>query len=270
MATLRVDITTTGPTTEFYTEADIVSQDQAGNTSTVYYYIGAINRGNTSSFDGSAGTHTATIGGVGGSGYSGTIPSGYATGQQRWYLGPFGVTLGHDAAGNRGADTVSQTVTWFSRTDNGSIGPYPRIPKRPSVPGTPVASNVLPTSLKLDWTASSDNAGSTITGYLVRRWVGSSPTGSYTDVSETNTLTRTPTGLTPGTTYTFGIYAKNGSADNGGYSNLSGTVTVKTIAPMRVRVAGIWKYAVPYKKIAGVWTITQPFVKVAGVWKATG
>ena len=274
MATTRVDITTSAPSTELYTQADLISQDQAGNYSTDYYWVGAINRGGTSSFSNYAGYQVAYIGGAGGSGHSGTLPSGYAAGAQRWFDGPWGVNLGHDAAGNRGSDTVQQNVHgWFGsttadRNDYGSIGPYPRIPKAPSQPGTPVASHVLPTSLQLDWAASTDNAGSAIDGYLVRRWLGTTMTGTYTDVSQTNTLTRNDSGLTPGTNYTYGIYAHNGSA--AGYSLVSSPVTVKTLAPAHVKVGGVWKYGVPYLKIAGVWTVGLPFVKVAGIWKATG
>jgi hypothetical protein len=271
MATRRVTVDyVTSPNTAFYTDADLISQDQAGNFSTVYYWVGSINRGNTSSFYGSTGAQTATVGGAGGFGHSGTIPSGVGTNAQRWYDGPWGVNLGHDSAGNRGADTVAQTITWrWNRTDYGSIGPYPRIPKRPSVPGKPVASGILPTSLTMTWTASTDNAGSAIDNYLLRRWTGLTATGPYVD-SMANNLTRLVTGLTPGTDYTFGVYAHNGSADNGGYSNVSAYTTVKTLAPLHVKVAGVWKYAVPYVKIGGVWTIGLPYVKVAGVWKATG
>lgn len=271
MATRRVTWTSgVAPNTEYGTDADLMSQSQSGNYSTVYYWVGAWNRGSTGAFSNYQGTHTATIAGAGGNGHAGTMPIGAPNGAQRWYDGPWGVNLAHDSAGNRGADTVGQFVRgWFTNDSYGSIGPYPRIPKRPSVPGTPVASHVMPTSLTLTWTASTDNAGSTITGYLVRRWNGTAPTGAYVD-DFANNISREISGLTPGATYTFGIYAKNGSADNGGYSNISGTLTVKTIAPLYVKIAGVWVYAVPYVKTGGIWVIAQPFVKVDGVWRATG
>ena len=274
MATIRASYGMTGPTIDLYTYADISSQSQSGNYTTVYYYVQCINRGGTTTYSGYSGSQRATIGGQGGATHSASsLPSGYAVGATRWSDGPYGTNMGHDSAGNRGTDTVLQQVrgwkgsTSFARDDTGTLGGYPRIPKAPSVPGTPVASNVMPTSLNLTWTASTDNAGSAIDGYLVRRWAGSSATGTYVDVSQTNTLTRSDSGLTPGTTYTYGIYAHNGSY--AGYSALSGTITVKTIAPMRAKVAGVWKYAVPYQKINGVWVMMQPYVKVSGVWKAT-
>jgi len=270
MATRRVGVNVSSPSTEFYTDADLVSQDQGGNYSTVYYWVGAINRGTSGSFNNNNGAQTATVGGAGGNGHGGTLPSGVGAGAQRWYDGPWGVNLGHDGAGNRGADSVAQTLSWsvWNRTDYGSIGPYPRIPKPPSQPGTPVASNVMPTSMTLTWGGSGDNGGAGIDGYLLRRWLGSSMTGAYTDVSFQNNVSRQDTGLIPGTVYTYVVYAHNGSA--GQYSVNSAPVTVKTIAPMRVKVGGLWKYAVPYVKVNGVWVMAQPFVKVAGVWKQTG
>lgn len=273
MATLRVSVNVTSPSTQFNTYADLVSQDQAGNFSTVYYWVQAINTGNTSSFEGNSGSQVATVAGAGGGGHSGTLPSGYGNGAQRWFDGPWGVNLGHDGNGYRNADTVAQGLSWsgwIGRTDYGSIGPYPRIPKRPSPPGTPVASNVMPTSMTVSWGGSGDNAGSGIDGYLLRVWQGQTTTGPYTDISQLNNLSRVVSGLIPGTYYTFVVYAHNGSADNAGYSNPSATMTIKTIAPVRVRYQGAWKYAVPYVKKGGVWVMAQPYVKYGGIWKATG
>lgn len=268
MATRRVDVTVSSPSTEFYTDADQVSQSPSGNYSTVNYWVGATNRGSTGSFDANNGAQSATIAGSGGQGHPGTIPSGVGTGAQRWYDGPWGINFSHDSAGNRGADTVAQTITWgWNQTNTGSIGPYTRIPKPATKPGTPVASNITPTSVHLAWTASTNNNGSAITGYLVRRWTGSAMTGPYVDVSSTNTLVRDDTSLTPGTTYTYGIFAKNGSY--GVYSPVSTGVTIKTIAPAHVKVAGVWHYGVPYVKVAGIWKVSTPKVKVAGTWRAT-
>jgi hypothetical protein len=269
MATRRVDVSVSSPSTEFVTDADIVSQNQAGNYSTVYYWTGAVNQGGTSSFDANNGVQASYVAGIGGGGHAGTIPSGVPFGATRWYDGPYAVNLAHDAAGNRGVDQVAQSISWsWNRTDYGTIGPYPRIPKPPSIPGRPVASNILPTSVTLTWAASTDNGGSAIDSYLLRRWTGTTATGPYVDVHNAFTLSFTDTGLQPGTNYTYAVYAHNGSA--GGYSPSSLGTTVKTLAPAHVRVAGIWKYAVPYVKVTGVWKQATPWVKVAGVWKQTG
>lgn len=142
----------------------------------------------------------------------------------------------------------------------------PRIAKRPSPAGTPVVSNVLPTTMTVSWANSGDNAGSTIDYYLLRRWLGTAATGPYTDVVVYGTTVNVA-GLVPGTDYTFAVYAHNGSADNGGYSNMSGVRTVKTLAPVRINIAGVWKYAVPYINVGGVWVLGLPYVNVGGVWK---
>lgn len=269
MATRRIDVNVTSPSTEFYMDADMVSQDQAGNTSTVYYWLGATNRGGTTSFDAANSSQVGYVAGGGGGAHTSTIPSGVGAGVQRWYDGPWGITLGHDANGYRNADQVQQNLGWsWNRVDYGSIGPYPRIPKAPSIPGKPVASNIMPTSVALSWAGSSDNGGSTINAYLVRRWTGTTPTGPYSDRMNANALSFTDTGLVPGTSYTYAIYAHNGSA--AGYSVASVATTIKTIAPAHVRVAGVWKYAVPYVKVAGAWKMATPYVRVAGVWKQTG
>lgn len=269
MVTARASWTSGAPTTQYTTYADLISQDQAGNTSYVYNYLQAVNRGSTSSFSNVSGSQSATLGGSAAGTHSGTMPSGYATGAQRWMDGPVGIIKAHDASGNRSADSVVQTISgWFSNTTSGTGPSYPRIPKPASVPGTPVASNILPTSVQLDWTASTDNGGSTIDGYLVRRWPGSDMTGIYTDVSTSNTLTRVDTGLNPGTQYTYAIYAHNGSS--GGYSLASGPVTITTLASMHIKISGTYKNAVPYIKVNGIYKVLIPYIKYDGIYKPTG
>lgn len=112
---------------------------------------------------------------------------------------------------------------------------HPRIPKRPSPPGTPTFSEVTPTSVRVSWAGSGDNAGSGIDAYLLRFRTASPFNGAgYVDHSSENNLSRVVTGLTPGTKYYFGVYAHNGSVDNGGYSNPSGEGVVETLAGLRV------------------------------------
>lgn len=270
MATARVTVNVTSPYTQLTTYADLVSQDQAGNFSTVYYWVQAINTGDTTSHYNSSGSQLATVGGQGNTGHTGSLPSYVGHNVQRWYDGPWGVNLGHDSDGNRGADAVTQSITWgWNRSDSGSIGPYPRIAKMPATPGMPVASAILPTSLTLSWTASANDNGSGIDFYLLRRWDGPTATGPYVD-TVVNGLSNSPSGLTAGSVYTWGVYAHNGSAQNGGYSALSTVNTVTQLAPMHVKINGVWKFAVPYVKINGVWKMAQPFVRINNVWKATG
>ena len=266
MGTVRVVRTSGAPTTEYDFECDWVSQSQAGNYSTLYIQIRAVNRGGTSSFSNIPGSQTCQVDGVAAPAHSGTMPSGYANGAQRWYDGPYGFNVGHDANGNLGALGLHQIISgWFSFNDAGSLPAPARIPKPPTAPGTPVASNILPTSVTLTWTASTDNKGSAIDGYIVRRWDTIDGSGPFVDDTLANNLSRTLTGLTPGKGYTFGILAHNGSA--GGYSVVSTTIVVTTLAPARLKVGGSYKYGIPYIKVAGAYKVGLPSLKSSGVYK---
>ena len=267
MATLRVSRRSSAPTTDFNLYADLMSQDQAGNFSTVYYWVQAINRGTSSSYSGYNGSQTGEINGGGGGGHSGTMPSGVATGGQRWFDGPWGINIYHNAEGFVADITTLQRVTWpnaFSYADGGSSIAAPRIPKPPTIPGTPVASEILPTSMRLSWTAPTDVRGSAIDHYLLKRYETIDGTGTSVD-NIANDLSRVITGLLPGKTYSWRVYAHNGSA--GGYSPSSDVLTVATLAPVWVKVGGIWKYGIPYVKVAGEWKVGLPFVKKDGNWK---
>ncbi|GAA3198892.1 glycoside hydrolase family 9 protein [Dactylosporangium siamense] len=93
----------------------------------------------------------------------------------------------------------------------------------PSVPGTPAASDVAATTLRLTWAASTD-AESGVTGYEVRRVSG----GTSTVVATPTTASAALSGLTAATAYTFTVAARNGA---GLTSAASAPVTVTTAAP---------------------------------------
>lgn len=265
MATLRISDRSDAPTTDYNLYADLASQNQAGNYSTIYYWVQAINRGGTGSFSNNNGSQVGVIAGGGGSGHSGTMPSGYATGQQRWYNGPYAVNVPHNAEGIVGAISVVQRVRgWFTMDQATTMPAPPRIPKPPTVPGTPVASEILPTSMRLTWTASTDSRGSAIDHYLVRIYETADGTGPYVD-NIANNLTRVIEGLKPGQQYSFRVYAHNGSS--GGYSPTSGILAVATLAPVWVKVGGVWKYGIPYVKVNGKWVSGLPYVKRADIWQ---
>lgn len=89
----------------------------------------------------------------------------------------------------------------------------------PTTPGTPTAANVTSTSVTLNWTASTSSLG--IAGYKVVSVNGS----TETVVAAPTTNSATVTGLSPGTAYTFAVYAKDTA---GTLSARSGTVNVTT------------------------------------------
>lgn len=135
--------------------------------------------------------------------------------------------------------------------------------EKASAPATPQLVSVTATSITIKINPTSDDGGSPITGYLLRRFIGSTPSGPYIDVSQDLTMERVVSGLTPGVVYTFYVFAYG----EAGYSAPSGTLTVQTLSGTRVNVAGQWKIVVPYVKVAGVWKNATPYVKVGGVWK---
>lgn len=92
----------------------------------------------------------------------------------------------------------------------------------PTVPGTPVASNVATTGATLTWTASTDTGGSGLAGYEVLRVSGT----TQTLVASPTTATVALTGLTPATAYSYVVRAKDGA---GNVSAVSNPVTFTTL-----------------------------------------
>ncbi|NRR34079.1 alpha-amylase [Oxalobacteraceae bacterium] len=139
-----------------------------------------------------------------------------------------------DAAGNVtkseiqqvyvGAGTYRATATGSGFVEDmaGTVnGVYPFLVSdsaAPSVPGGLVASNITDSSVKLSWTASTDNVG--VTGYKIYRngvLVGSSVGNSYTD-----------TALAASTPYSYTVQAYD-AANN--LSEKSGAINTTTLAP---------------------------------------
>ncbi|MBA2813103.1 cellulase family glycosylhydrolase [Streptomyces sp. KM273126] len=89
----------------------------------------------------------------------------------------------------------------------------------PTAPGTPTASAVTSSSVRLTWAAATDAVG--VTGYDVVRVSG----GNETAAISTAATSATVTGLAPSTSYTFAVYARDAV---GNRSPRSGTVTVTT------------------------------------------
>lgn len=263
--TERISWTSGAPSTEFNLGADIVAQSQSGNYSVVRISAQAINRGSTGSFSSYDGRHRCAIDGEGLVDRTGTLASGYGTGAERWDVSK-DIQITHDSEGNHGAVTLRQTVSgWFSNEKTASLSGFPRIPKVPSKPGTPTASEILPTSMRLSWSAATDNNGSSIDGYLLRRWDNPEGTGTYYS-HFANDRSRVISGLTPGKEYRWAVYAHN----DVGYSAMSGARVARTLSGMWYKVSGVWKRVVPFVKVNGVWKTASVFIKDAGVWKRGG
>jgi endoglucanase len=89
----------------------------------------------------------------------------------------------------------------------------------PTVPGTPVASDVTATGLTLTWTASTDDNG--VAGYDVLRFSGD----AISVAASVSGTTATLSGLTPNTEYTYAVRAKDTA---GQVSPHSAKVTART------------------------------------------
>ncbi|WP_345028278.1 cellulase family glycosylhydrolase [Kutzneria kofuensis] len=94
----------------------------------------------------------------------------------------------------------------------------------PSTPDTPTVSAVTSTSVKLTWTASTDNVG--VTGYDILRAPGASG-GTFSPVGSSATTTFTDTGLSASTTYRYQVRAHDAAGNSSGSS---GTATATTSA----------------------------------------
>jgi beta-glucosidase len=89
----------------------------------------------------------------------------------------------------------------------------------PSTPGTPTAASVTSSGAALSWAASTDNLG--VAGYDVVRVQGSTETVLAAPATNSAALT----GLSPSTSYTVAVYARDAA---GNRSTRSGTVTFTT------------------------------------------
>ncbi|GIF78717.1 glycoside hydrolase family 9 protein [Catellatospora bangladeshensis] len=92
----------------------------------------------------------------------------------------------------------------------------------PTAPGTPSASGVTSTGLTLAWAGSTDTGGSGLAGYDVYREAGA------TDVlvGSPSAAALSLTGLTPSTTYTFYVVAKDGAGNRSAASTPASFTTL--------------------------------------------
>ncbi len=110
-----------------------------------------------------------------------------------------------DAAGNESATSNTANVTTLNPPDS----------QAPTSPTNLVASNTTQTTTDLSWDASSDNVG--VTGYDV--YQGANLIASIPG------LTYQVTGLTPGTSYSFSVRAKDAAGNISGESNIANITT---------------------------------------------
>lgn len=131
----------------------------------------------------------------------------------------------------------------------------PRDRTPPTTPTNLRVTAVSSTSVTLAWNPSSDNSGSFF-------YVLSSNTGALASASMVDT-TYTWTGLTPGTTYTFRIRARDQSMNWSGYSNSVSATTLSANTPVSPPVLSA---SVGPTHISLSWTVPPDAVPPVRYW----
>lgn len=246
-----------------------VGQNQAGNYSQFYVEVRYYGNGNGSWTNGTL-YWSADVSGWHVEG-SFTIP--YANRFDTYtvlYSGYY--NRAHDSAGNLGAFNGQASINGNVHSSIGSGTAYftepasPRIPKRPSAPPFTI-SNVESDSFKVNVSAPSNDGGSSISSYLIR--VSTNPQadtpGSYTDYPGSGT--QTIRGQTPGTTRYVTVYAKNGSADNNGYSTYQASKRVDLPAGVYVSDGSAWRAQGLNSSNGSAWSSLVPQYSDGDSWE---
>jgi hypothetical protein len=181
----------------------------------------------------------------------------------------------------RGAYAASQALTGLTpatlyyarvRFSNstygyGAWGGWAAFTTLSTIPGAPANTwyfaSVNQTDVTIGGITVPYNGGAAIDQILVR--YSTDPTfTTYTDATFAGSVTSALiSGLNPGTTYYFRIFAHNVN----GYSSPTTDQSTTTLPGVLVNVAGVWKVAIPYININGIWKPATRFVNVGGVWK---
>lgn len=278
MGTVRIGgIVKSGPSTQFWLEADWVRADWGGNYTVLGVWLRAANGpgGNSSSYFGNWGKQTAHANGYLAE-HNGQpfLPSGYAQNQTRWH-DYYERAFGHDGEGwGPGVGLAMELVYGgVNEIHYGSIGAPGRIPKPPTAPQNLRVESVTPTSAGVRYNGSADYRGASVSGWtadwyeinnannpLVWRDLNSN---GYTS-PQGGAVPGAPA-LKPGTTYHVYIYARSNVGDGASASialttlpsSAPGMAVVPAASGASARailsppggISGVTKYRVEYEKI---------------------
>lgn len=143
--------------------------------------------------------------------------------------------------------SVTLTATNAIGTSTASTGPYFQTPAVPAAP-TIGSASLVSGSIQVSFTPPTSNNGSTITGYTAV----SSPSGITTSGASSPI---TMSGLAPGTSYTFTVYATN-TVGNGASSAASNSVTTASPSASGGTVSYDGAYTVLTFNSSGTLTVT--------------
>ncbi len=234
------------------TVGDVLSYDVTGltNGTTYTFTVAAINAINTG--PASAASNAVTPATAPGAPTIGIATAGHASATVTWkapasdggstitgylitpYIGTTaqtGITVGNvlsdDVTGLTNGTTYTFTVAAINAINTGPASAMSNAVTPVGVaPGAPTIGTATPgnTSATVTWKAPASDGGSTITGYLITPYIG---TTAQTGITVGDVLSDVVTGLTNGTTYTFTVAAIN-AVNTGPPSGTSNPVTPAT------------------------------------------
>lgn len=252
-----------------YLDVSLVSQNGAANQSVLRWAVGMLNpNGQTGWFNDYTASWSVNIAGGGASGAFNWPNAGTRSRE----LSAGYITMGHDAEGYLPAFSNSAYIdTPHSAMGDGGVSLWadaPRIAKRPAPAGVPTFSEITNDSVRVSWAGSPDSRGAAIDSYLLRIWENTEASGPYTDHSTQLNTSRVVTGLTPGKTYTFGVYAHNGATyDSGGFANVSPVATVSLLAGVFVSDGTTWVPQPMRDSDGAAWVNMMPTISDGDSWE---
>jgi hypothetical protein len=260
-------IATFSANANYYIDVDaaLVSQNQAGNYSTIYWRVDVVK---TYGYGFQATTNTGNSGwansSVGSLWGDNNLAYNFANGQMsgRWTIASGTFNVAHRSDGNAeywvsGGLTLVNLGTASAGTGTRSL---PRI-QTSTVPPAPTGLGVdsaTQTSLHY-WFVNNGDGGAPILEWQI----GWDPVGNYATSFMDSGGSSVITGLLPGQTYYIWSRGRNAN----GWGPWSNRLSARTIAGARINSGGTWHEAIPYVNVNGVWKLAQPYVNSGGTWK---
>lgn len=164
----------------------------------------------------------------------------------------------------------SQTVVYYLHdTDTAGLGgptTFSKYIARAQLPHAPYFISfgaITSNSVAISFRDGEDNGGPIDSRQVGYGTSSSAPQKTVTATGTSTSWTGVATDLLPNTTYYF--WGRNHNIK--GWSNWTLIHQATTLSVVRIKVAGVWKTAVPYVKSGGVWKVARPWGRIAGVWK---
>lgn len=237
----------------YFLDVALVSQNQAGNYSTINIHIHAQTDSGWSGFANNIGW--SATGNSGAFSFNGTTAE----------IANYNMNVGHDGAGNYSGTITSHTnatgtSSYGGPTDMAQGISLPRIPKPPGAPSIsasePVGRNV---TINIGIPAGYDEGGSAVSNLVSQYSLNG---GAWTGTTNGGWGARTYSSLPPGS-YVFRAYAQNGV----GNSSTVQTAAVIVRSGGKIRVAAAWISTIVKVRSSATWKDATLKIRSGGVWK---